>query len=331
MNATDPHHARSQAILKEFPEIRQLFHPEPLTFVYFLIVAGLSLSLMYIASQGSWLLSILLGVTLGPYIDAMILVLIHEVSHNRASGNIRIDRWMGILINIFMLAPISEIFRQHHNKHHLMLGDMEGDVDVPLEMEVDFVGNSAIKKALWLIFNMVILPIRSLYKLEVKTNFYVVANFVLCLGFTIALAFFNLKVFICLGLSLLCSQGLHPANARQLQRHLWDSSDEKAFSAPNTASMTYSFYGLSNLLFLNVGYHIEHHDFVQVPWTKLPQVRKIAGEKWYPESQAYTSRGWGDLVNFVFNDKVTLANFYSNTRSKHRMVGSDPMPPKKID
>jgi hypothetical protein len=57
-----------------------------------------------------------------------------------------------------------QIFRQHHTAHHLNLGHSHDDVDAPLPIEIEIVGNSSVRKFLWLTFNMFILPIRSLYK-----------------------------------------------------------------------------------------------------------------------------------------------------------------------
>ena len=33
-----------------------------------------------------------------------------------------------------------------------------------------------------------------------------------------------------------------------------------------------------NLIALNIGYHNEHHDFPDVPWSRLPQLKQMAPE-----------------------------------------------------
>jgi sphingolipid delta-4 desaturase len=45
---------------------------------------------------------------------------------------------------------------------------------------------------------------------------------------------------------------------------------------------TYSYYGWANILFLNIGYHNEHHDFPNVPWHLLPAIKLCAKESYDP-------------------------------------------------
>jgi sphingolipid 4-desaturase/C4-monooxygenase len=117
-----------------------------------------------------------------------------------------------------MCVPLSEIFKQHHGTHHLRLGTTESDVDVPYEFEIRLVGRSPVRKAIWLSLNMIILPIRSLTKLPVLTDAYLILNWVACLGFAACVGYLSRPSLLFLVLSMLNSQGLHPANTRQARR-----------------------------------------------------------------------------------------------------------------
>eukprot|EP00026_Physarum_polycephalum_P007668 Phypoly_transcript_07733.p1 GENE.Phypoly_transcript_07733~~Phypoly_transcript_07733.p1 ORF type:complete len:225 (+),score=31.89 Phypoly_transcript_07733:785-1459(+) len=217
-----------------------------------------------------------------------------------------------------MLVPISEIFRQHHNIHHNTLGSMETDVDVPMRSEVRFVGNSRILKALWLALNIFVLPIRSMQKLPVNWNIFMVLNWVTSIGLGVLLLFTYPPACVYLLLGTTLSQSIHPSNARQVQRHIRQFKDERVDADAEGKTKvplheskinTFSYYGPLNALTLNVGYHVEHHDFANIAWTRLPELRKIAGEKWYPTNYAYNSRGIFDIMQFVLDDDITLAGF----------------------
>lgn len=168
-------------------------------------------------------------------------------------------------------------------------------------------GNSPVRKLLWLTFNMIILPIRSLTKLPVYTDKFMILNWVACLGFGGLVFYLSRPAFLFLILSTLNSQGFHPANTRQVQRHV-HNGDPK-MRAPLNHPRTYSYYGYANLFTLNVGYHVEHHDFSRIPGTRLPELRRIAGEKYYPSAVAHKSRGFAEILNFVMNPNITLADF----------------------
>eukprot|EP01013_Petalomonas_cantuscygni_P030182 TRINITY_DN56114_c0_g1_i1.p1 TRINITY_DN56114_c0_g1~~TRINITY_DN56114_c0_g1_i1.p1 ORF type:complete len:448 (+),score=93.06 TRINITY_DN56114_c0_g1_i1:93-1436(+) len=65
---------------------------------------------------------------------------------------------------------------------------------------------------------------------------------------------------------------------------------------------TYSYYGVLNWLAFNVGYHNEHHDFPNVPWSRLPALRRMARE-FYDPLPSHTS--WpGVLWKFLSRKSV---------------------------
>jgi sphingolipid delta-4 desaturase len=67
---------------------------------------------------------------------------------------------------------------------------------------------------------------------------------------------------------------------------------------------TFSYYGPLNALTYNVGLHNEHHDFPAVPWTRLPQLHRIAAE-FYRDLPCHAS--WPAVLwQFVWDPAVGL-------------------------
>jgi len=312
------HSKRRVAIIKEFPEVLKLAGCDSSTqyFAYALFLIQVIFAYVVRDSLGG---AIVLGMIVSPYVDMTILSLIHEVSHALVFTYLPYNKLLGIFCNTVFLAPCSEVFRQHHTMHHLHLGDVQKDVDVPGKREMAAVGNSIILKTGWLALSMFILPIRSLKKLPVKWDEMMVLNWAACLGFALVVFILSKPAFVYLFLGMVLSQSAHPANARQVQRHINTTKGEKddgkriiddeSIPLHERKLNTFSYYGILNLWTLNVGYHVEHHDFGNIPWSRLPELKRIAGEKWYPSGAAYSSRGVGDILAFIFNKRVTLADY----------------------
>jgi sphingolipid delta-4 desaturase len=66
---------------------------------------------------------------------------------------------------------------------------------------------------------------------------------------------------------------------------------------------TYSYYGPLNYLCYNVGYHNEHHDFPNIPWSGLPKLREIAKEFYDPLPQC--TSWFGVVIRYIFDDSIT--------------------------
>jgi sphingolipid 4-desaturase/C4-monooxygenase len=305
----DVHRRRNRAITKAHPAVKKLYGYDNRTAAYAAAIVMLQIALAYLC-RGSFRLALLLGCTIGPFVDAGALCFIHEATHMLVFQSPAYNRVMSIFTNMVMVMPLSEIFRQHHNAHHKNLGDDSFDVDVPTDFEIEIVGNSPVRKALWLTFNMIILPARSLTRLPVVVDKFLILNWAVCLSFGATTLLLSRPSFAFLILSLLQSQGLHPANTRQVQEHVFDGRESQRAPSP-TRAPTYSYYGVQNKFTLNVGWHLEHHDFPRIPWTRLPKLRAMAGDTWYPLSSAHQSRGLWNMYNFVMNSKISLADFAS--------------------
>lgn len=79
---------------------------------------------------------------------------------------------------------------------------------------------------------------------------------------------------------------------------------------------TYSYYGWLNFPFLNIGYHNEHHDFTQVPWSKLRDVRKIAPE--FYNTLFYHMSWTMVLFDFIFDTKLGPQSRVGRNNESHR-------------
>lgn len=90
-------------------------------------------------------------------------------------------------------------------------------------------------------------------------------------------------------LSTWLGYSIHPVAAHLIQEHFTFEDGQE----------TYSYYGSFNFLFMNIGYHNEHHDFIAVNWENLPKVNKIANE-YYKDYMIQTS-WYGVIYHFITN------------------------------
>jgi sphingolipid 4-desaturase/C4-monooxygenase len=95
--------------------------------------------------------------------------------------------------------------------------------------------------------------------------------------------------------TIIAGSGLHPCAAHFIAEHYVFTGDWE----------TYSYYGILNKFCFNVGYHNEHHDFPNIPWTRLPALRKLAAP--FYENLPY-HESW-PLVTYKFVVDPTVAVF----------------------
>ena len=176
------------------------------------------------------------------------------------------NKLTALLADLPNAFPTAMGFRCYHIKHHSHLSAYDYDADIPSRWEAEWVGGSTWRKAVWLFFFPAVqlarlsrlkgtVPIMGLWT---YVNIAVIAAFdafVLWAFGPNALLYLFLSFWFSVG-------GLHPLSARWIQEHF-------AFG-PNQG--TFDYYGPLNTLALNIGYHNEHHDFHEIPWTRLPEL-----------------------------------------------------------
>jgi len=296
-----PHRERAKQILATHPNVRELFERDQWSALWtVLLVAlqvaiGIGLALL----DAPWWAIIIAAYAFGAFANHALFVLIHEYTHNMVFRKANANQLGSIFANIAIVFPAAIGFRNHHLLHHKYL-DIPGlDADVPTPKEARWVGNSWWRKTIWLsMFWAVQGILRPTTVKAIRTvDGWVAFN---ALAMVAAMApivwFFGWWPVAYMFISTMFSLGVHPVGARWIQEHYVFKEGQE----------TYSYYGPLNKLSFNMGYHNEHHDFPQVPWSRLPAVRAAAPEFY---DHLYHHRSWTKLLlHVLFSRKFRLHN-----------------------
>ena len=295
----EPHLGRTRQLLKDHPELSQLFGPWPATALLLLMLVAAQLAAAWALrdAHAGWL--VLVAWTAGAFAHHAVWVLLHECSHNLVFARPRDNLLLSLVGNLPIVVPSAISFRRYHLLHHRFQGDPAWDADLPSPLERWLGDKGPAGKAAWL----ALFPLLQVHRVTRLRDIPMVdgwmeANVALQVGFTAAVAqAWGGRAVGYLLLSTWFSVGLHPLGARWVQEHFLAHP-----GAP--AQETSSYYGPLNALAFNVGYHVEHHDLMRVPWVRLPRVRAGAPE-YYAGLASHPSwvRLWG---SFLLDRSITL-------------------------
>jgi sphingolipid delta-4 desaturase len=296
-----PHLLRRRAILAAHPEVAALIGHDPRTAAITLaVVLGQTLVAALCGWLGSayWWVAILAAIGLGAFANHAMFVVIHDATHDVIFKGLSANKWLGILADLPNTLPTAMGFRCYHIRHHSHLGDYDYDADLPSHWEARLFGRSWYGKAAWMFFFPVFQGFR-LGRLKATVPMWGRWTFIngacVFLYDAIVLALFGPNALLYLFASFWFSVGgLHPLAARWISEHYtFDPAQE-----------TFDYYGGLNLVALNIGYHNEHHDFPDVPWSLLPRLKATA-PSFYDELKTHES--WsGLLLRFIFDDSFAL-------------------------
>ena len=303
VNASPPsefHRHRRAAILSRRPELKYLFGRCPsVAAVAVMLVAAQYAAAVGLARAPLW--QVLVGAVLvGAFISHGLNVVIHEATHNLVLRGTALNKAVAILANLPALVPSAMGFRHYHLLHHRCLGEPRMDADVALPWEIRLVGASRGRKFVWLVLLPVVYGL--VHPLQVRKRLpldgWLAANLFFVVGAAILVGIYlgSLSL-LYLAVSTYLAVGPHPTGAHILQEHI------------NFAGRSYetaSYYGPVNAVSLNHGYHLEHHDFANVPGPRLHHVRRLAPE-FYDARFAHASRLMS-LWQFVFDRRISLGS-----------------------
>ena len=298
----EPHFNRRKQILKAHPEIKKLYGISTrmkyttLLWVIIQVVIALNISKLFVYIENpiyAWIAFLLVTYFVGATIAQALFLVIHEITHNMAFKKKWMNNVLAYVANIPIVFPYAMSFKHYHAMHH-WLGKDGVDLDIPLTGEANFF-TGLFGKSIWYLNQIFFYALRPMFVSKMPMDKWVVYNFVFqILAMAIILPFAGWYGIFYLLLSLFLAGGLHPTAAHFISEHYMFDEDQE----------TYSYYGPLNMVTYNAGYHNEHHDFPNIPGTRIKQVRKLAPE-FYNNLHYYNS--WtGVTWKFLTDKSITL-------------------------
>jgi sphingolipid 4-desaturase/C4-monooxygenase len=288
------HSRRRKMILHAHPEIRKL-KPLPglaysaMMLILILLHLGVGGAIaVYTGAGPNWLWAIALSATMGAFFAYALQQLTHEICHTSYR---RLNRGL-VLLGDFIVGTTGPCYFSYyfhlHITHHAKTGDV-GDPDIRFHghwsVPPKWLARSRVRRFVWLtlvsLFTFEILILEHLVgrvpqpgRLSIR-NKALVAALVGKYGFMLATFWLGgVWCFLYFRLAAGFSLGAfgHPYAGFWLMQH--------AATSRNGFQPTLSYAGSRLWHWLNLGelYHVEHHDFPWVPFTKIGAVRQIAPE-----------------------------------------------------
>ena len=297
----EPHGERKLAIRKAHPEVVSLFGHTVWTKYVVALLLGIQLGAAYAVAVNPdmmwtwqfWLLAYVVGATT----TQALFLAIHEIAHNLAFRSFRANRYFAMVANLAIPLPYSMTFRGYHLEHHRDQGLDGVDTDLPTALEGVLL-SSRPGKLFFAIFQILFYALRPGIVRAQSWGWYHFVQLLTSATFnTLVYKQFGMAPIWYLLASTFLAGSLHPCAAHFIAEH---------YVFQGKTAETYSYYGVLNALTFNVGYHNEHHDFPNVPWTRLPALRAMAPEFYdhLPQHKSWPLVIW----KFIVDPNVTMYN-----------------------
>lgn len=297
LDSPDFHTQRRKDLMKKYPaELRELMGNYPGTAGWALFCVAAHFTIATLLKDQPWWALLTTAWLVGAFLSHALYVFIHEATHNLIFKGSSANRMIAMICDFPLIFPGSMAFRRYHLMHHTKMGQVDFDADICSETEAKLVGNCPVRKTVWMLFLGISQALRPM-KLKEKSFFdrWILLNLVvqiLVVGTTVHFLGWGSVVYLLA--ANIFGLGLHPLGARWIAEHYVTTPGQE----------TYSYYGPMNKVAFNVGYHIEHHDLMTIPWVNLPKLKKIAPE-FYASTAHYRSYT-ALLVRFITDRNLHL-------------------------
>lgn len=292
MQHSEPHIIRRKLILAKYPEVQKLCKNDPISIYFVIFFIILQLTIAYYVRNSSWPVYLSTLYFVGATISHSTQALVHDLTHFLCFESIFWNKFAAILCNMSNGIPSAISFGRYHKEHHMFM-DIPGlDPDLPTQWEINFFV-TPFRKLIFIIFMPFFYSFRPYLTQPKLLDRYELLNYFIIFSMDYLCGKYLGASFVCyLVLSGLIGMGFHPTAMHVIAEHYEFVQGQE----------TYSYYGILNIPNLNLGYHIEHHDFPMIPWRKLPELRKIAPEFYenLPEHKSYIQVAY----NYVFNKSI---------------------------
>lgn len=298
----EPHFRRRKEILDKYPQVKELYGIDPgLKYKTLFMVAFQLISAPYIV-QLDWYWYWPIAYFIGASFTHTIFLAIHEISHDLAFKRRVPNNWLAMVANIPIVFPYAMSFRTYHLKHHWEQGDEQTDTDLPTEREAK-IFRGTLGKMLWAINQILFYAFRPMFVHPIKLEKWHRINIIFqIIMISIYGYFVGIDAVLYLALCLFLGGSIHPLAAHFIAEHYVFKEGQE----------TYSYYGPLNKVSLNVGYHNEHHDFPNIPGTRLPALKRLAPDFY---DHLFVHKSWVNVIyQFITNPKISLGSRIKRNR-----------------
>ncbi|HWQ80850.1 MAG TPA: fatty acid desaturase [Ignavibacteria bacterium] len=292
--AREPHSERRKAILKKYPQVRELVGRDIKLVIGTILLVVLQLSLAYFIDNFSIWILIIVSYFIGSTATHALFLAIHEITHNLAFKKQVHNNWFALFANIPIVFPYSMSFKTYHTMHHRQQGKDGIDVDIPTTAETR-IFKGTFGKLIWEVNQIFFYALRPMFVYPIKLKKWHYINiFFQVIAMAVFLPFAGWEGLFYLLLSSFFAGGLNPVSGHFIAEHYVFREGQE----------TYSYYGPLNLLMFNVGYHNEHHDFPSIPGSRLPKLKKIAPEFY---DTLYSHKSYTKVIlKFITDSAISL-------------------------